>query len=257
MKRKVSYYRGMGDALNSSTSTTTPEPTPITENQAVTSFTGGLYLTSDTPYITIGDEPDHSLPLLDLSKYLSANDYQNMFQQLRYLPRIQLGDFITAQGNSGISQTADGDYRPMLRRALFNLFNVANADEVQKQGIDPWTWETKKNQAYALSLQPQHVQAQSGIIFQPAQIQSAVDRATQIAIAYGKLPPIASQTLELQRQAAIKGLLSLGEFDAAQQIITTYSNLDPAITAALTDPSKIGYIPPDLAATVADGTPVA
>lgn len=203
-----------------------PQITPE-QNQAIQGLVNQIPQTYFTVYLTpYGDEPPASVMTVDITQYMQASDYQNLSQSLRYLPRANLKAYM----DQFIAPTLPaGDYYNILWKALINLFNSENLDEVNKRQITPQTWEAYKTKNYSAS---------GGV---PSPIPVGYDPVKQqnLALRYQALPKIASQEIELRRQAAITGLLSQAEYDAAHQIIAAYEAQGDHVNGVLTDPTKM------------------
>jgi hypothetical protein len=227
----------------------TTQLTPDQEAQIQTFVNQNMPFTPYVDYIVIGDEPPATLMTIDLSAYMSPTDYQNFSNNLTYMPRSQLEDWM----NANIQPLVEPDYYLIVKKAIINLFNTVNLAYINQNGLAPWTWETQKTQSYYLSAQNPTIQAQAMLAsFAPIPPTADQIAQTNIMAELAALQPLPHQALELSRQSAIKGLLALGEYAEAQAIIDAYKNADPATLQVLNSADQLNSV--DLS-TIPNPTP--
>lgn len=191
-----------------------------------------------THYIVVGDEPPDSIMTIDLSNYMSVDDFNTLSQNLRYMPRANLKDFL----DQYIRPVVDPQYFDIVKKAIINLFNTVNVDEINKRAIGPWVWEQQKTEALYLS--SANVQMENLTEYlNPVPPTADQLREAKITADYASLPPIGDLSLEIRRQAAVKGLLNLKEYDAAQQIIDAYKNADENTVKVLVNSDMMASLP--------------
>lgn len=242
---------GTPEIIDISSITTAPTPLPaanfsdflnvqVTPDQQVQlqNLSQAIPQVQYVKYIVVGDEPAASVMTVDLSKNMSAASYNALADNLRYMPRAQLPGFMSKY----ILISVDPQYSDIIRKAVINLFNTVNLSEINLRQIDPWQWEQIKTEAYegltpVVNLNESYAQLLNPL---PPAYDAAKEQA--LVIRYGNLPKIADLNLEIQRQAAILGLLAQAEYDAVDQLITQYEQASPEVTQLLTDPVALANI---------------
>lgn len=216
-----------------------------------------------TEYLRIGDEPQTSVPTLDLSKYLEASTYQSIREAFRYLPRSELGSLIrdkilpmiqaglqtikSVNSTTGSWIIVTTDTPAMMKKSFISLFNEVALTELNLRNIDNWTWEQIKMRALYQAKTDATVD-QNSLAYKLSA--TVVIKDPEMAMIdslnkqYASLPKLGNEGAELNRQAAIVGLMKKKEYSIVQQIINAYKNATPEELALLRQP------PPDLSTYV-------
>ena len=215
--------------------------TPAQQAQIQSMVANALPTTIFTQYIVYGDEPPDSILTIDLSQYIDPTDYSNLQYNLTYMPRANLESYLT----QNIQPIVDPQYYMIVKKAFINLFNTVNLAYVNKNSLTPYAWEAKKTESLYLSTAPPtQVETLDQYLSPtpPTLTAAQQQQISQIEASYAALPPIANTELETRRQAAVMGLIQLGEYDQAQSIIDTYTNLDAQTAAVLQDSNALAQV---------------
>lgn len=174
-----------------------------------------------TEYLKIGDEPFFTIMTVDLKQYLDPLTYETIRESLKLMPRSRLRPFFEEK----ILPVIENFYKHVVWKSLLNLFNEANIEVINRLGLTPWAWEEIKTEAVYMK------EATSGLDMFTQEIglqQLGFNQALEarqrsiLEEEYTKLPKLADEGLEIARQAAIKRLLDLKEFNEVSKIIQAY-----------------------------------
>lgn len=200
-----------------------------------------------TEYIVIGDEPQGGRGVVDLKSMIKIDDYQSLVQYLTLMPRSMLREFYmkkifptlpydinnpASMNFANWPQISDplygGSYPvkqfdDMVWAAFIEVFNEANLNYINQNGLDPWTWEQKKTDAYYVSTSKEAIEQLSQEIDQFRDVSLALDpKAKSIMEDYLTLPKLGDVGFEVNRQNALKELLKMKDYVSAQAIVDAF-----------------------------------
>lgn len=225
----------------------TMEPDMTIDKVATELAASGLFK-EKTQYITIGDEPQGGRGVVDLKASLDPENYSNLKRYLSMMPRQILREFFMTKiypdlpwdmwtkADQGIPSNArrvedpiyggfhyKKSFEDMVWAAFIDLFNEANLEYINKNRLDPWSWEEQKTEAYYVSTDSQALAELEQELEGFRNVSLGFDpKAKVILEQLTKLPKLGDIGFEINRQNAIKELLKMKEYDTAQAIVDAF-----------------------------------
>lgn len=201
-----------------------------------------------TQYILIGDEPSGGSGVVNLQESFGEEDYKNLKKFLTFMPRQLLREFFMQKiwpdlpwtafldKNSGPPSDAvlvrdpiygtshyKKNYEDMVWAAFLDVFNEANLEHINQEQIEPWTWESQKMEGYYLSQDNATMQNLEVEFAKFRDISLETDpKAKAIMEQFATLTKLGDVGLEITRQNAVKELLKMKEYQAAQAVVDAY-----------------------------------
>lgn len=221
----------------------------------------GLFKGKST-YIQIGDEPIGGSGVVDFKALIDDADYTTLFNYLTFMPRAILHDFFMKQiypqlpadapfvldkgypvksiyGETHIKKP----YEDMVWAAFIDVFNAANSAYIATAGLDSWTWEQKKTDAYYSSVDPSSDQLAAALGAADNAVLALDKQATKIMNDFATLPKLGDPGFEINRQNALKQLLLRKEYVTAQAVVDAYRYAkDTSIGDQLTKPIPMNLV---------------
>lgn len=194
------------------------------------------------PYLSyienVGDELAESMMSVDIAQYIPAETLKQIEIGLTYIPR----QHFTIWYDKNIGPVIDPQYNGVVKKSFLALFNRINLAEINRRGITPWEWEQIKMRATYQQASDAEIESGTSYLNLTASQLLAESDSKQISALsarYELLPKAGSEELEINRQAAIVGLLNQKEFALVDQILKAYESATDYENALVENPPNI------------------